>query len=334
MAKARRKHLSIERLEDRRVLTEFGVPWPEPSHLTLSFVPDGTMEGNYASNLFATLNAQMPTRAWQEDILQAFQTWAVQSNINIGLVADGGEPFGTLGLKQSDPRFGDIRIGAFPMGADVLAVSNPYNPFVASTLVGDVFLNSADVFTAAGANSTYDLFSVALHEAGHVFGFPDNLDPTSVEYETYPAADSLSAADVAGLQALYGAPKAEPFDGTLATATPLQFSAPGYNWASATIAADIGSLSDVDTYRVVAPQGSQSLTVNVEVAGYSLLTPRVTVLDASGESHFHCRAQPTPVEQQPVDFARPNQARSETYYVQVSGGCGTMCSAWAAMNCR
>ena len=147
---ARTKHLTLERLEKRCVLTQFGVPWPEISHLTLSFAPDGTMAGNYASDLFATLDAQMPTHEWEEDILEAFQTWAVNSNINIGLVADGGEPFGVPGLKQSDPRFGDVRIGAFPMGADVLAVSNPYNPFVASTLVGDVFLNSSDVFTANG----------------------------------------------------------------------------------------------------------------------------------------------------------------------------------------
>src|SRR5271157_6062754 len=122
MVRAGTKHLTLERLEERRVLTEYGVPWPESEDLTLSFAPDGTAGGNQPSDLFASLNAQMPTRQWELDILRAFQTWAVQSNINIGLVADGGQPFGILGLKQGDPRFGDIRIGAFPLGADVLAV--------------------------------------------------------------------------------------------------------------------------------------------------------------------------------------------------------------------
>jgi hypothetical protein len=276
------------------------------------------MAGNYASDLFATLNAQMPTHEWEEDILRAFQAWAVQSNINIGLVADGGEPFGTLGLKQSDPRFGDVRIGAFPMGADLLADANPYNPFVASTLVGDVFLNSDYVFSDNGANSTYDLFSVALHEAGHVYGFPDNLDPNSAMYESYHADSSLSATDVADLQALYGPRKADPLDGTLATATPLKFAGWGDEATSITAVGDIGSLTDVDTYRLVAPQGSPSLTVSIDVAGYSLLTPRVTLLDASGA--VLSTAVTTDPLNNNLSISLDQVKPGATYYVQVSSG--------------
>ena len=44
----------------------------------------------------------------------AFQTWAVQTNLNIGLVADGGQPLGTNGAVQGDARFGDIRVAAAP----------------------------------------------------------------------------------------------------------------------------------------------------------------------------------------------------------------------------
>ena len=43
----------------------FGVPWPEASQLTLSFVPDGTIVGNRTSVLFKTLNAQSPTAQWE-----------------------------------------------------------------------------------------------------------------------------------------------------------------------------------------------------------------------------------------------------------------------------
>ena len=82
----RRKRLEMESLEDRAVPATFGVPWSDARNLTLSFVPDGTPIAAHTSTLFQTLNAQQPTAAWQRTILQAFQTWAVNANINIGLV--------------------------------------------------------------------------------------------------------------------------------------------------------------------------------------------------------------------------------------------------------
>jgi hypothetical protein len=325
MARARTRHLTLERLEKRCLLTAFGVPWPEIGHLTLSFAPDGTPAGGHASNLFATLNAQMPARQWEEDVVRAFQTWAVQSNINIGLVADGGQPFGVLGLKQSDPRFGDVRIGAFPMGTEVLAVANPYDPFVANTWVGDVFLNSAFAFGGNGANSNYDLFSVALHEAGHVLGIGHSSDPNSPMFERFHAGANLTRADAASLQALYGIRQADVWEGpagngSLATAAPLEFNSSADGAASIDVAADIRSLSDVDSYRLAAPQGSQSLEVSVDVAGYSLLTPRVIVLDATGK--VVSAAVATDPLNNNLSIALDHVEPGGAYVVQVSSGRG------------
>src|SRR3954471_3493950 len=113
----RRRRPVVELLEDRAVPATFGVPWADPSHLTLSFAPDGTAIAGHTSSLFQTLNAQERTADWQRQILLAFQTWAVNANINIGLVNDGGQAFGTAGNSQHDPRFGDIRIGAQKMAS-------------------------------------------------------------------------------------------------------------------------------------------------------------------------------------------------------------------------
>ena len=56
-----------------------------------------------------------------------------------------------------------------------------------------------------GAQAANDLFSVALHEAGHAFGLGDTTDPTSVLYQFYSARTGLSQTDVTMLQSLYGA---------------------------------------------------------------------------------------------------------------------------------
>src|SRR5581483_4201946 len=111
----RKRHFRVEPLEPRNLLTTFGVPWADARHLTISFVPDGTQVNGQKSNLFATLNAQSDAAVWQAAILKAFQTWGVNANVNVGVVPDDGEPLGTPGKTEGDPRFGDIRIAARPM---------------------------------------------------------------------------------------------------------------------------------------------------------------------------------------------------------------------------
>src|SRR5438067_6978087 len=75
MAKSRK--LFLEFLEDRITPTSWGIAWPNPGHLTLSFVPDGSGVSNAQSALFQNLNTNAPASAWQTEILRALQTWAI-----------------------------------------------------------------------------------------------------------------------------------------------------------------------------------------------------------------------------------------------------------------
>ena len=83
---ARKRHLSLERLEDRVTPTVYGQQWLNPQSLTLSFAPDGTRVGNTNSGLMSFLSHRPSLAMGEEEILRAFQTWAVNANINIGLV--------------------------------------------------------------------------------------------------------------------------------------------------------------------------------------------------------------------------------------------------------
>ena len=113
----------------------FGVPWADPSHLTVSFVPDGTMVDGISSNLFGVV--QPEAAAWQAEILRAVQTWAQYANINVSVVGDSGDPLGVDGAVQGDARFGDIRIAARPLSGNVLAITTPSGP-LGGTRAGDI----------------------------------------------------------------------------------------------------------------------------------------------------------------------------------------------------
>src|SRR5438270_2793445 len=107
--------LTAEPLEERLQPSTWGMPW-EYGNLTLSFVPDGAKVDGNQSNLSQTLGSHASTKAWEMEVLRAAQTWAAAANINVGMVADGGQDLGIAGVIQGDPRFGDIRIAAEPLG--------------------------------------------------------------------------------------------------------------------------------------------------------------------------------------------------------------------------
>ena len=309
----------VERLECRAVPATFGVPWHDASNLTLSFAPDGTAIAGHTNSLFQTMNAQEPTAVWQRAVLQAFQTWAVNANINIGVVSDSGDPFGVSGQSQHDPRFGDIRVGAQPMAADALSVSVPNDPTLSSTWTGDVLINSNDQF---GGNNL-NVLSVLLHEAGHVFGISDGTDPNSPMFSQYTGAQQLTSQDVQTLQGMYGVRSLDTHEGSsgnnsMNKATQIQ---PSGNYTGATplvTYGDVGSNQDVDFYSVKPPSNYNGpITFTLQSAGISLLTPHLTVLD--GKGNILGDAQATSDFGDVVTVHLNQSSPNTTYYIEVQG---------------
>lgn len=266
----------------------FGNPWLNAGALTLSFAPDGTpiagcRQGapgtTQPSALFDALSGAGTADQWQTEILRAFQTWAVNANINIGLVPDGGGAFGTYGAS------GDLRIGANAGTGEVIAINSPYNA-LAGAWSGDVLLNTTKNFSVGARPGRYDLFTVMLDEAGNVFGLEDNAtDQSSALYGSYVGAKTgLTPGDAAAIQRLYGARTPDAFEGagngTRATATRL-VPAPARNGVAA-VGADLTTMSDVDYYTFTTGADTTSLTVRLGTVGKSLLAAKVSVYDSTG----------------------------------------------------
>jgi hypothetical protein len=289
-----RRRPGCESLEERALLTSpgydyvlSGFSWPNPTHVTYSVAPDGDFWDHGTNNLNVTLNAQIGAGNWQRQIARALATWESVANINIVPVSDGPYDFNTLGLAQGDPRFGDIRFGGyvFPNNNTTTLAQTYYPPPNGSTAAGDVEVNTALGFKIG---STYDLYSVLLHETGHSLGLEHPPNPNVVMAPNYGGVrEGLTAGDIAGIRAIYGARSLDAYQqqglGT-APASAIDVSA-GLSANSQETISNLGlpSIGSSEFFSIQAPaNASGSLTVTASAANLSMLSPKVSVFDDSG----------------------------------------------------
>jgi len=276
----------LEGLEDRLLLyAALGDQWAFSSRITYSFMPDGTSIGGVPSALFQTLNANYATATWENQIEQAASLWESATNANLALVSDGGEPVGTSGDQQDDPRFGDIRIGAVPLPSGVLAETFLPPPANGGTDAGDIMLNSTINWQI---NSNYDLMTVAAHEFGHALGLGESSVSTAVMYGTYNGIkQALASDDIAGVQSIYGTRQFDQFNSggqrnsTFASAANIN----SYISSNAQIAIsslDITVAGRAEWFYVNVPSTTTgTMTVTVQSSNLSSLAPSLQVYSSS-----------------------------------------------------
>jgi hypothetical protein len=268
----------------------FGVAWPSPRDLTVSFPSDGVAIGGWENQLRSSLDPIGDRRVWQTEVARAFQTWAVETNLNIGLVPDRGDGFGTVGLPSRDPRFGDFRIGAFPQSSNVLANAVPFTQ-ASGTWAGDLLINSStDYFLGDWSSGTpqsaseIELFSVLLHETGNALGLADNNIPSSVMFGSYNGPKGrLTSGDRTSIRSLYGTRRDiyEPIrNDALNTATRLT-SNPSTS-SPTSVRGSIHSLSDADLFRFTPLRNQTEVSVRLQATGISFLKSKIEILDARG----------------------------------------------------
>ncbi len=147
---------------------------------------------------FSQLTQELPSNASEQQILRAFNEWAKYANVSFTSASSATAPQ-TVNVLFATGAHGD----AYPFeGSTILAHTFYPAPLNPEPIAGDMHLNN-DERWQIGAD--IDLYSVALHEAGHSLGLVHVDDPNQVMYPYYRMRTTLGSGDISVVQSYYGA---------------------------------------------------------------------------------------------------------------------------------
>lgn len=190
---------------------------PAPGSATWSIMGAGKVDvsgfdGGHVGASVDVTALGLPLAVIKDALNWALNTWsAVSGFTNLGEVADGG---GNAGAAGAAGGLGDIRMGAWEIGTSGV-LAHAFQPGTEAlfgpggSIAGDVHFDVSwtwvDDPTDTNADADIDLYTVMLHEVGHALGLGHSDVVGSVMEPFYGGARrTLTADDIAGIQAIYG----------------------------------------------------------------------------------------------------------------------------------
>jgi hypothetical protein len=156
----------------------------------------------HLSYVFQTLTTKQTASLVESEILRALSAWSKVTNVAFA-PGTSASAIRTIAIEFASGAHGDAYPFAGPSGS--LAHTFYPTPVNPESIAGDMHLN-ADVNWNVGGD--IDIYTVALHEAGHAIGLGHTDNPGDVMYPYYQRGVALSVKDIGAAQVLYGVPNA------------------------------------------------------------------------------------------------------------------------------
>lgn len=147
---------------------------------------------------FGSITPKVPALLVQSEMVRALNEWAKHTNVIFQPATVASAPRTVL-MKFVSGAHGDAYPFDGPGG--ILAHTFYPVPINAESIAGDMHLDADENWHAGG---DIDIYSVALHEAGHAIGLGHSDKPGDVMYPYYRSNMSLSANDIGAARTMYG----------------------------------------------------------------------------------------------------------------------------------
>jgi hypothetical protein len=148
--------------------------------------------------VFESVTAKLEQGAARAEVERALREWEKHGNLTFtpGSDADG---LRTIAIRFVQGGHGD----SYPFDGAGRGLAHTFYPAPPNPepIAGNMHFDAAEDWRIGAG---VDLYSVALHEAGHALGLGHSDQPGAVMYPYYHQAYGLTADDMAGLQDLYG----------------------------------------------------------------------------------------------------------------------------------